>query len=86
VGIGHGSESPDREGAEVGYAGWRRRKSCPCRRQLLQASEVLHDWDAGPEKQGVRRTVIATDVVDVDRVDPHEPRALLDQSPGACLG
>ena len=56
------------------------------RRQLVQPGEVLHHGDARAEQQAVRRPSFVGDVVDVDRVDADQARAVLDEPARSGLG
>src|SRR5512138_1205773 len=79
-------EGPDREGRHAPDPRRNREESPAIQREPRQAGQVLHERDAGVEDRGVRGAPEVRERVDIERVDPDQCGALLDETARRLLG
>ena len=81
---GHACEGADREGGQPAYRRGDSREDRTGGRNSIQACEVLDDGDAGSQQDCVGRSLPSSRVIDVDRVNPDQGGAEVDER--ACTG
>ena len=81
---GHAREGADREGGQSAYGRGDGREDRAGGRNCIQAGEVFHDRDAGGQQDGMGRSLPGGRVIDVDRADPDQSGAAVDER--ACAG
>ena len=69
--------SSDGEGADPVDFWWNGEELKTLQRQRREVGQVFHDRDAGREQGAVDRTGSAARVIDIQRVDPNQKRALV---------